>query len=70
VRCPVRLIVGRRDAMTPPRATKTLVQAIAQARAAVDTVMLDAGHALMTEQPDATLDALFDFASRLGAQSA
>ena len=70
VRCPVRLIVGRRDAMTPPRATKTLVQAFAQARAAVDTVTLDAGHALMTEQPDATLDALFDFASRLGAQSA
>jgi pimeloyl-ACP methyl ester carboxylesterase len=70
VRCPVRLIVGRRDAMTPPRATKALAQAFAQAGATVDTVMLDAGHALMTEQPDATLDALFSFASGLGAQSA
>jgi hypothetical protein len=26
--------------------------------------MLEAGHALMTEQPDATLDALFSFASK------
>jgi hypothetical protein len=33
-------------------------------------VMLDAGHALMTEQPDATLDALFSFASGLDSQSA
>jgi len=26
--------------------------------------MLDAGHALMSEQPDATLTALFSFATR------
>lgn len=63
VRCPVRLIVGRRDAMTPPRAAKTLADAFAQAGVPVDTVTLDAGHALMNEQPDATLDALFGFAS-------
>jgi pimeloyl-ACP methyl ester carboxylesterase len=70
VRCPVQLIVGRRDAMTPPRATKALAQAFAEAGATVATVMLDAGHALMTEQPDATLDALFSFASGLNTQSA
>jgi pimeloyl-ACP methyl ester carboxylesterase len=70
VRCPVQLIVGRRDAMTPPRATKALAQAFAEAGATVATVMLDAGHALMTEQPDATLDALFSFASGLDSQSA
>ncbi|TDN69190.1 alpha/beta hydrolase [Paraburkholderia sp. BL10I2N1] len=64
VRCPVRLIVGRRDAMTPPRAAKALEKAFAQAGVAVDTVALDAGHALMAEQPDATLDALFAFASQ------
>ena len=64
VRCPVRLIVGRRDAMTPPRAAKALEKAFAQAGVAVDTVTLDAGHALMAEQPDATLDALFAFASQ------
>ncbi|MGF6761746.1 pimeloyl-ACP methyl ester carboxylesterase [Paraburkholderia sp. GAS33] len=70
VRCPVQLIVGRRDAMTPPRATKALAQAFAEAGATVATVVLDAGHALMTEQPDATLDALFSFASGLDTQSA
>lgn len=64
VRCPVRFIIGKRDAMTPPRAARALADAFAAAGAAVDTVTLDAGHALMTEQPDATLDALFDFASR------
>ncbi|MGF7137485.1 pimeloyl-ACP methyl ester carboxylesterase [Paraburkholderia sp. EB58] len=63
VRCPVRLIVGRRDAMTPPRAAQALAQALAQGSRGVDTITLDAGHALMTEQPDATLDALFGFAS-------
>jgi pimeloyl-ACP methyl ester carboxylesterase len=70
VRCPIQLIVGRRDVMTPPRATKALAQAFAEAGATVATVMLDAGHALMTEQPDATLDALFSFASGLDSQSA
>ncbi|NML29689.1 alpha/beta fold hydrolase [Paraburkholderia antibiotica] len=64
VRCATRLIVGRRDAMTPPRAAQALADALGQAGVAVDTVTLDAGHALMTEQPDATLDALFGFASR------
>jgi pimeloyl-ACP methyl ester carboxylesterase len=64
VRCATRLVVGRRDAMTPPRAAKALADALAQAGAPVDTVTLEAGHALMTEQPDATLDALFSFASR------
>ncbi|MGF6772655.1 pimeloyl-ACP methyl ester carboxylesterase [Paraburkholderia sp. GAS199] len=62
VRCPTRLVVGRRDAMTPPRAAKALAQALAQAGMPVDTVTLDAGHALMSEQPDATLDALFGLA--------
>ncbi|WP_176081967.1 alpha/beta fold hydrolase [Paraburkholderia tropica] len=62
VRCPVRLIVGQRDAMTPPRAARAIADALTQARE-VDTVALDAGHALMTEQPDATLDALYRFAA-------
>jgi pimeloyl-ACP methyl ester carboxylesterase len=64
VRCATRLIVGRHDAMTPPRAARALADALAQAGAPVDSVTLEAGHALMTEQPDATLDALFGFASR------
>jgi pimeloyl-ACP methyl ester carboxylesterase len=64
VRCATRLIVGRRDAMTPPRAARALADALAQAGVPVDTITLEAGHALMTEQPDATLDALFSFASK------
>jgi pimeloyl-ACP methyl ester carboxylesterase len=64
VRCAVRLIIGRRDAMTPPRAARALGDALAQAGTPVDTVTLDAGHALMTEQPDATLDALYAFATQ------
>lgn len=58
----MRLIVGERDMMTPPRAAGALAAALAQAGVNVDTVKLDAGHALMTEQPDATLDALHGFA--------
>jgi len=63
VTCPVRLIVGRRDMMTPPRATRALADALRNANAPVDTITLDAGHALMSEQPDATLDALITFAA-------
>jgi pimeloyl-ACP methyl ester carboxylesterase len=63
LRCPVQVISGRRDAMTPPRAARALVDAMTQAGVSVDTVMLDAGHAMMSEQPDATLAALFRFAN-------
>jgi pimeloyl-ACP methyl ester carboxylesterase len=62
VRCPVCVVGGKRDVMTPPRAARPLVDALRQAGASVQTVELDAGHALMSEQPDATLDALFAFA--------
>jgi pimeloyl-ACP methyl ester carboxylesterase len=64
VRCSVLLVVGKRDVMTPPRAAQTLAEAFAQASVPNRKVMLDAGHALMTEQPDATLDTLFAFATR------
>ena len=64
VTCPVRLIVGKRDVMTPPRASAEIARALKDAGVRVDTVTLDAGHALMTEQPDATLDAIHDFVVR------
>lgn len=67
VRCPVRLVLGAKDMMTPARATRALVAALAAAGASVDVVTLDAGHALMSEQPDATLDALFAFARSAAA---
>ena len=67
VRCPVRLVLGAKDVMTPARATRSLVDALKAAGAPVDVVTLDAGHALMTEQPDATLEALFAFAHSAAA---
>ena len=60
VRCPTLFIFGRRDAMTPPRAAQGLLSAIPGAT----VVQVDAGHAMMSEQPDAVLDALAAFAAR------
>jgi pimeloyl-ACP methyl ester carboxylesterase len=54
VSCPTLFIFGRQDMMTPARSTKRLTAAIAHAT----IVLVDAGHALMQEQPDAVLDAL------------
>jgi pimeloyl-ACP methyl ester carboxylesterase len=62
VSCPVRLVTGRHDLMTPPRAARTLAQMLAAAGETVDTVTIDAGHLMMAEAPDATLDALYTFA--------
>ncbi|MBK4734066.1 alpha/beta fold hydrolase [Noviherbaspirillum pedocola] len=59
VRCPTLLLLGSRDMMTPPRAAAGLGKAIAGAR----TCRIEgSGHALMAEQPDAVLEALYGFA--------
>ena len=60
LKCPVLFLFGSKDMMTPARSTKTLTSAIAHGT----VVLVDAGHALMAEQPDAVLDALFSFASK------
>jgi pimeloyl-ACP methyl ester carboxylesterase len=60
VKCPVLFVFGAKDMMTPARSTKTLTGAIAHGK----TVMVDAGHSLMSEQPDAVLDALYGFAAK------
>ena len=57
VRCPALLVCGASDVMTPPKAARALSEAIAHAQ----TVTLEAGHAMMTEQPDALSDALLSF---------
>jgi pimeloyl-ACP methyl ester carboxylesterase len=62
LKCPVCVISGQRDVMTPPRATKTLVETMVKHGVSVETVTLEAGHAIMAEAPDATLDTLFAFA--------
>ena len=58
VRCPVLMVCGAKDMMTPPRSTKLLTTSMPHAK----IVQLDAGHSMMQEQPDAVLDALFSFA--------
>jgi pimeloyl-ACP methyl ester carboxylesterase len=55
VSCPTLLLLGGLDRMTPPAKAKPLAEAIARAR----TVVLPAaGHMLMSERPDAVIDAL------------
>ena len=49
--CPVTLILGKLDRMTPPRAAQGLAKSIANVR----TEIIDAcGHMMMAEQPEAT----------------
>ena len=58
VKCPVLLILGRRDVMTPPRGASLLLQKIPSAKSEIIDI---SGHSLMAEAPDATLDALIAF---------
>jgi len=53
VRCPACLILGERDQMTSPKATRDIAAAL-KAR----TTVLPGGHSLMLECPDAVLNAL------------
>jgi len=57
--CPVLFILGRGDRMTPPRAAKTLTEAVRHGT----IVEVDAGHAMMAEQSAAVTDALLAFAA-------
>jgi len=60
VTCPALFILGRHDVMTPPRNAKILQEKIPQSQ----SVLIDpSGHSLMSEAPDATLDALVGFVS-------
>jgi pimeloyl-ACP methyl ester carboxylesterase len=58
VACPALFVLGSRDVMTPPRSAQALTAALKHGR----IVTVDAGHAMMAEQPDAVLDALVAFA--------
>ncbi|SNT20535.1 Pimeloyl-ACP methyl ester carboxylesterase [Noviherbaspirillum humi] len=59
VTCPTLFLLGQSDQMTPPKAAARLTTALPQAK----VTQLPCGHALMTDQPDAVLDHLFDFAT-------
>ncbi len=56
--CPTLLLLGSDDRMTPARGAKPLADAIAGSRT---IVLPDAGHMMMAEQPDETLDSLSNF---------
>jgi len=58
VKCPALILCGGGDQMTPAKATLEVAAALAQAHR---LVLPGAGHAMMTEQPDAVLDALIAF---------
>jgi pimeloyl-ACP methyl ester carboxylesterase len=60
LQCPVLFVLGKSDAMTPPKAAQSLRQKAKDAT----TVLVEAGHQMMTEAPDAVLFALRDFLRR------
>ncbi len=57
VQCPTLFLLGEADQMTPTRATRTLIGKAGSAK----VVTVNAGHALLSEAPDAVLFALRDF---------
>lgn len=57
VKCPVLFILGKSDAMAPAKGAHTLRQKARDGR----TAIVEAGHQMMTEAPDAVLFALRDF---------
>ena len=55
VQCPVLIVIGRDDRMTPPRAARGLTDAFPEAQ----TVIIEGcGHMMMIEKPDQVLDTL------------
>lgn len=58
VKCPVQLILGRKDQMTSPKATAELRE-----RLHATVAWIEAGHSLMAEAPDDVLNALKAFLS-------
>lgn len=59
VECPTLFVFGSKDVMTPVRSTTALTTGIAHGK----VVMVDAGHQMMAEAPDAVRETLFAFAS-------
>jgi len=60
LKCPVLMILGKRDLMTPMKVAMDVISKLSD----VKVVALEgAGHSLMTEKPDDVLDALITFLS-------
>ena len=58
VKCPTLIIAGDDDKMTPPRASKTLRDALTNSRI---ELVEGGGHMMMIERPDQTLETLKNF---------
>jgi len=58
IACPTLAVLGKRDRMTPLRATQPLLEALRQP---TQCLIDDCGHAMMVEQPQAVAGALADF---------
>ncbi len=63
IRCPVLVIVGRRDLMAPAQNAAALIAALGDKALGDKRVVAipDCGHSLMAEAPDLVLDALREF---------
>ena len=57
VACPTLLILGENDMLTPTRAAREIASRIPNSRT---VVLSGAGHTIMSEKPDALLDALIE----------
>lgn len=55
ITCPVHIILGRDDRMTPVRAAQALLETLGDARV---TIIENCGHMLMAEKPGEVLDLL------------
>ena len=62
VRCPVLLLLGENDRMTPATAAEPLAQALTQAGAPTTTVVLpDCGHMMMSEAAKSAIGAMLPY---------
>ncbi|MEP6943653.1 MAG: alpha/beta hydrolase [Betaproteobacteria bacterium] len=66
VKASVLMILGERDLMVPPRNARALAAALPGARS---VTVPGCGHSLMSEAPDAVLDALRDFLAQDDAKA-
>jgi pimeloyl-ACP methyl ester carboxylesterase len=63
VACPALVVIAARDLMAPPKSAQALIETLRSPRVAT---LAECGHAMMTEQPDAVLDALRPFLGGAG----
>jgi pimeloyl-ACP methyl ester carboxylesterase len=58
VKCPVLMVLGQRDQMTPAKVAKDVAAKLANVKV---VALAGAGHAVMAERPDEVLDNLIEF---------